>query len=37
VTGLSVSTAYWLDVTLAAITAGTATLSDISISAHEIN
>jgi hypothetical protein len=37
ITGLTLSTAYWLDVTLAAITAGTATINDVSISAHEIN
>ncbi len=36
VTGLSLSTAYWLDLTLAAITGGTATINDVSISAYEI-
>lgn len=35
VTGLTVSTAYWLDLSLAAITGGTATVTDVSISAQE--
>ncbi len=36
VTGLSASTAYWIDVGLAAITGGTATITDVSISANEL-
>lgn len=36
VTGLTLSTAYWLDVTLAAITAGTASIADVSVSAAEL-
>jgi hypothetical protein len=36
ITGLTVGTAYWLDVVLAAITAGTATITVNSIAAHEI-
>ena len=35
VTGLTVGTAYWLDVALAAITGGTASVSKLSLSAHE--
>ena len=35
VTGLTLSTAYWIDVSLAAITAGTASINDVSISAFE--
>lgn len=35
VTGLSVSTAYWIDVALAAITGGTASISDVSVSVIE--
>lgn len=34
-TGLTLSTAYWLDVTLAAITGNTASISNLSVSAHE--
>lgn len=36
VTGLSAGTAYWIDVGLAAITGGTASVKDISISAYEL-
>ncbi len=36
VSGLTLNTAVWLDVSLAAITAGTATATDISISAVEL-
>jgi hypothetical protein len=36
VTGLSVATAYWLDLSLAAITGGTASIADVSISVIEI-
>jgi hypothetical protein len=36
VTGLAVSTTYWIDVGLAAITGGTATISDLSVSAIEL-
>ena len=36
VTGLTLGTAYWLDLTLAQITGGTASISDISVSAFEI-
>ncbi len=36
VTGLTASTNYWIDVGLAAITGGTATITDVSISAHEL-
>lgn len=36
ITGLTPGTAYWLDVTLAAITAGTATITTNSITAYEI-
>jgi hypothetical protein len=35
VTGLTVATAYWIDLQIAAITTGTAAAKDISISAHE--
>jgi hypothetical protein len=35
-TGLAASTAYWIDVGLAAITGGTATITDVSISAYEL-
>jgi hypothetical protein len=35
-TGLTASTAYWIDVGLAAITGGTATITDLSISAYEL-
>ncbi|HYM22528.1 MAG TPA: hypothetical protein VEU08_04955 [Vicinamibacterales bacterium] len=35
ITGLTLGTAYWLDVALAAITGGTAAITDVSISAHE--
>lgn len=36
VTGLTLNTAVWIDVGLAAITGGTASISDISISVHEL-
>lgn len=36
VTGLSASTTYWVDLSLAAITGGTATITDVSISAVEL-
>lgn len=36
VTGLSVSTAYWIDVGLAAITGGTTSIADLSVSAVEV-
>ena len=36
VSGLTVSTTYWIDVGLAAITGGTATISDVSVSAVEL-
>jgi hypothetical protein len=36
VTGLSVGTAYWLDLGLAAITGGTASIFDVSVTAIEI-
>ena len=36
VTGLTASTTYWIDVGLAAITGGTATISDVSVSAVEL-
>lgn len=36
VTGLTVNTAYWIDIGLAAITAGTASIKDISISVVEV-
>ena len=36
VTGLTLGTAVWLDLGLAAITAGTATIENVGISAHEI-
>ena len=36
VTGLTLSTAYWLDVSLAAITGGTATVTGVSITAIEL-
>lgn len=36
VSGLTLSTAYWIDVGLAAITGGTASVADISISAIEL-
>lgn len=35
-TGLTVATAYWVDVTLAATTAGTANITDVSISISEL-
>lgn len=35
VTGLTLNTGLWLDVNLAAITGGTATLADVTITAHE--
>jgi len=36
ITGLTPATAYWLDVSLAAVTGGTASVKDISISAYEL-
>jgi len=36
ITGLTVTTAYWLDVGLAAITGGTATITDVGITAFEL-
>lgn len=36
ITGLTVGTARWIDVGLAAITAGTATITGVSITAHDI-
>ena len=36
VTGLTLSTAYWLDVSLAAITGGTAAITGVSITATEL-
>lgn len=36
VSGLTVGTAYWLDVGLAAITAGTANIYDVSLTAYEL-
>lgn len=36
VTGLTLSTAIWIDVGLAAVTAGTASITDVSISAFEL-
>ena len=36
VSGLTVGTAYWLDVAVAAVTGGTATVTDISITAYEL-
>ncbi len=35
ITGLTKATGYWLDVNLAAITGGSATIADVTISAHE--
>ncbi len=37
VSGLSLSVAVWIDVGLAAITGGTASIADVSISATEVN
>jgi hypothetical protein len=36
VSGLTVGTAYWIDLSLAAITGGTARIRDVSISAIEL-
>jgi hypothetical protein len=36
VSGLTVSTAYWIDLSLAAVTGGTARIRDISISIVEL-
>lgn len=36
ISGLSASTAYWLDLSLAAITGGTASISNITINSHEL-
>ena len=36
VTGLTVGTAYWVDVGLAAITGGTASIATVSVSALEL-
>lgn len=36
ITGLSLSTAYWLDITLGAIVTGTASVRDVTISAIEV-
>jgi hypothetical protein len=35
VTGLALGTAAWLDIDLAAITGGTATIADVTVTAHE--
>jgi hypothetical protein len=36
VTGLTVGTAYWIDATLAAVTGGTASIANVSVSAYEL-
>lgn len=36
ITGLTLATQYWLDVSLAAITGGTATITNITVTAHEV-
>lgn len=36
ISGLTIGTTYWIDVSLAAITSGTARIRDNSISVHEI-
>jgi hypothetical protein len=36
VTGLTVGTAYWIDVDLAAVTGGTATMTQVAVSAFEV-
>lgn len=36
VTGLTVGTAYWIDVSVAAVTAGTATITSVAVSAFEL-
>lgn len=36
ITGLTIATQYWLDVSLIAVTGGTATITDITLTAHEV-
>lgn len=36
ITGLTIATQYWIDISLAAVTAGTATATNISVIAHEV-